>query len=38
MGGAAGFGIASGLSYILAGANEHDRLQSDTYKRLNVGK
>ena len=37
LGGAAGFGIASGLCYILRGATEHDRLQSDTYKRLNIG-
>lgn len=36
-GGAAGFLIAGGLSYILNGANKHDRLSSDTYKRLNVG-
>jgi hypothetical protein len=36
-GGAAGFGLASGASYILAGANEHDQLTSDTYKRLNLG-
>lgn len=36
-GGAAGFLMAAGLSYILVGANEHDRLGSDTYKRLNVG-
>ena len=37
IGGAAGFGLASGASYILAGANEQDRLTSDTCKRLNVG-
>ena len=37
LGGAAGFGIASGLCHILKGATEHDRLQSDTYKRLNIG-
>jgi hypothetical protein len=37
IGGAAGFGLASGASYILAGANEEDRLTSDTFKRLNVG-
>ena len=37
VGGAAGFGCAAGLSYILQGANDHDRLSSDTYQRLNVG-
>ena len=37
IGGAAGFGLASGASYILAGANQEDRLTSETYKRLNVG-
>lgn len=37
MGGAAGYGLAAGTSYILAGATSHDRLGSDTYKRLNVG-
>jgi len=36
-GGAAGYLLAAGLSYILAGANEHGRLGSDTYKRLNIG-
>ena len=36
-GGAAGYLLAGGLSHILAGANDHDRLTSDTYKRLNVG-
>lgn len=36
-GGAAGFGMASGLCYILKGANDHNRLSSDTYKRLNLG-
>jgi hypothetical protein len=35
--GAVGFGLASAVSYILAGANDHDRLGSDTYKRLNIG-
>jgi hypothetical protein len=37
MGGAAGYGLAAGTSYILAGATSHDRLGSDTYKRLNFG-
>ena len=37
LGGAAGFGLAAGASHILAGAAEHGRLGSDTYKRLNVG-
>jgi hypothetical protein len=37
VGGAAGFGLASGVSNILAGANDRDHLQSDTYKRLNLG-
>jgi hypothetical protein len=36
-GGAAGFGIAAGLCHILKGANDHDRLSSDTYKRLSLG-
>jgi len=36
-GGAAGYAIAGGLCHILAGANEKDRLSSDTYTRLNVG-
>ena len=35
--GAVGFGLASAVSSILAGANDHDRLGSDTYKRLNIG-
>jgi len=37
LGGSAGFAMASGLCYILNGAVVHDRLASDTYKRLNVG-
>ena len=37
IGGAAGFGLAAGTNYILGGANEQDRLDRDTYKRLNVG-
>jgi hypothetical protein len=37
VGGAAGFGMASGVSNILAGANDRNHLQSDTYKRLNLG-
>jgi hypothetical protein len=37
VGGAAGYGLAAGTCYILAGATSHDRLGSDTYKRLNVG-
>jgi hypothetical protein len=37
LGGAAGFGIAAGLCFILQTATQHDRLNSDTYKRLNVG-
>lgn len=37
LGGAAGFGLAAGLCYILAHATEQNRLSSDTYKRLNVG-
>jgi hypothetical protein len=36
-GAAAGFGVAAGVSYILKGALEQDRLNSDTYKRLSVG-
>lgn len=36
-GGAAGFGVASGVSYILSKATGKDRLGSETYKRLNVG-
>lgn len=36
-GAAAGFGVAAGVSYILKGAVDHDRLNSDTYKRLSVG-
>lgn len=36
-GGAAGYGLAAGVSHILAQAAMHDRLNSDTYKRLNVG-
>jgi hypothetical protein len=36
-GAAAGFGVAAGISYILKGALESDRLNSDTYKRLSVG-
>jgi len=36
-GGAAGYGMASGLCYILENANDNDRLSSDTYKRLNLG-
>jgi len=36
-GGAAGYGLAGGLCHILAGANDKDRLSSDTYTRLNVG-
>jgi hypothetical protein len=36
-GGAAGFGIASNMCRILRQANDHDRLGSDTYKRLNLG-
>jgi hypothetical protein len=35
--GAAGFGLAAGLSHILADAQRHHRLSSDTYKRLNLG-
>ena len=30
-----GYALAAGISYILAGAARHDRLGSDTYKRLN---
>lgn len=37
LGGAAGYGLAAGTCYILAGATSHDHLGSDTYKRLNVG-
>ena len=37
VGGACGYGIAAGVCYILKGATVHDRLGSDTYKRLNVG-
>lgn len=36
-GGAAGYALAGGLCRILAGANDKDRLASDTYTRLNVG-
>lgn len=32
-----GFFIAAGLSHILSVATTHDRLASDTYKRLNIG-
>lgn len=35
--GVAGFGTAAGTCHILACANEHNRLGSDTYKRLNIG-
>ena len=37
VGGAAGYGLASGVSRILAGATNRNRLDSDTYKRLNMG-
>jgi len=37
LGGFAGFALAAGLCHILQGAASHDRLTSDTYKRLNVG-
>lgn len=37
VGGAAGYGLAAGTCYILAGATSHDRLGSDTYKHLNLG-
>lgn len=37
LGGAAGYAMAGGLCHILAGANKHDRLTSDTYTRLNLG-
>lgn len=37
MGGAAGFGLAAGLYKILQGANDNDRLNSDTYQRLSLG-
>lgn len=37
LGGSAGFALAAGLCHILQGATSHDRLTSDTYKRLNVG-
>jgi len=37
VGGAAGFGLAAGLCHILQGAAQHNRLNSDTYKRLNLG-
>jgi hypothetical protein len=36
-GGTAGFAIAARLCYILRNANIENRLQSDTYKRLNIG-
>mmetsp|Transcript_18724 Transcript_18724/g.26408 ORF Transcript_18724/g.26408 Transcript_18724/m.26408 type:complete len:392 (+) Transcript_18724:64-1239(+) len=36
-GGAAGFGLASGVSYMLADAADHNQLQNDTCKRLNLG-
>jgi len=36
-GGAAGYGLAAGICHILRDAASHDRLSSDTYKRLNVG-
>jgi hypothetical protein len=36
-GGAAGYGMAAGLCHILKGAAKHNRLNSDTYKRLSVG-
>jgi hypothetical protein len=36
-GAAAGFGVAAGISNILKGAVQNDRLSSDTYKRLSVG-
>lgn len=37
LGGSAGFALAAGLCHILHVAATHDRLSSDTYKRLNVG-
>ena len=37
VGGAAGYGLAAGLCYILQRATNHNRLGSDTYKRLNIG-
>jgi len=36
-GGAAGFGLASGVSYILAEAASRNQLGSDSYKLLNLG-
>jgi hypothetical protein len=36
-GGAAGFALAAGICHILRHASLEDRLQSDTYKRLNLG-
>ena len=35
--GAVGFGLAAGVSHILGGATDQNRLGSDTYKRLNLG-
>ena len=37
LGGSAGFALAAGLCHVLQGAATHDRLSSDTYKRLNIG-
>lgn len=34
---AAGLVVAAGLAHILTDATEHDRLGSDTYKRVNIG-
>lgn len=37
VGGACGFALAAGVCHLLRDAHDHNRLTSDTYKRLNLG-
>ena len=37
LGGAGGFGVAAGVSWMLSSANDNERLHSQTSRRLNVG-